>query len=550
MIGRLRMNHCVPDFEMADDFSLPTFSSLTRPRKSSMPDDDVVELLWQNGQVVAHSQNQRSVRKSPPSKFDVSIPQDQTAAVAAREIRPSSQLEEPHDLFMQEDEMASWLNYPLVEDHNFCSDLLFPSMTASLCGNSQTEPRPSATATVTLTQGPPTRLEKQSSVQFSRNRATVESEPSNSKAMVREATVVDSCDTPSVGPESRASEIARRKLAEAVNGADVWRETVCGSDGGGGASVSGDGVGEKELVTCEMTVTSSPGGSSASAEPAAPKLAADDRKRKGRAPDDTECQSEDVEYESTDPKKQLRGSTSMKRSRAAEVHNLSERRHRDRINEKMKALQELIPRCNKTDKASMLDEAIEYLKTLQLQVQMMSMGCGMMPMMFPGVQQYLPPPMGMGIGMGMGMGMEMGMNRPMMQFPNLLAGSNLPMQAGAAAAAAAHLGQRFPLPAFAMPPVPGSNPSQAQAMNNQPDPIVNPAGTQNTTPPPVSGFPDSYQQFLSSNQVQFHIAQAVQVSFFGSHLHFVYKFSMFLKLVGIKISTKCHCQPCESEPTS
>ena len=179
----------------------------------------------------------------------------------------------------------------------------------------------------------------------------------------------------------------------------------------------------------------------------------------------------------------------------------------------------------------------------------MSMGCGMMPMMFPGVQQYLPPPMGMGIGMGMGMGMEMGMNRPMMQFPNLLAGSNLPMQAGAAAAAAAHLGQRFPLPAFAMPPVPGSNPSQAQAMNNQPDPIVNPAGTQNTTPPPVSGFPDSYQQFLSSNQVQFHIAQAVQVSFFDSHLHFVYKFSMFLKLVGIKISTKCHCQPC-AEPRS
>ncbi|RRT59024.1 hypothetical protein B296_00014974 [Ensete ventricosum] len=35
----------------------------------------------------------------------------------------------------------------------------------------------------------------------------------------------------------------------------------------------------------------------------------------------------------------------------------------------MKALQELIPHCNKTDKASMLDEAIEYLKSLQLQVQ-------------------------------------------------------------------------------------------------------------------------------------------------------------------------------------
>ncbi|KAH1060595.1 hypothetical protein GLYMA_02G160200v4 [Glycine max] len=114
----------------------------------------------------------------------------------------------------------------------------------------------------------------------------------------------------------------------------------------------------------------------------------------------------DVDFESPEAKKQVRGSTSTKRSHAAEVHNLSERRRRDRINEKMKALQELIPRCNKSGKASMLDEPIEYLKSLQLQVQMMSMGCGIIPMIFPGIQQYMPP-MGMAIGMGMGMGMEM-----------------------------------------------------------------------------------------------------------------------------------------------
>nr|XP_028964693.1 transcription factor SPATULA-like [Malus domestica] len=61
--------------------------------------------------------------------------------------------------------------------------------------------------------------------------------------------------------------------------------------------------------------------------------------------------------------------SSSKRSRVAEVHNLSKKRMRSRINEKMKALQNLIPNSNKTDKASMLDEAIEYLKQLQLQVQ-------------------------------------------------------------------------------------------------------------------------------------------------------------------------------------
>ncbi|KAH7688629.1 Myc-type basic helix-loop-helix (bHLH) domain-containing protein [Dioscorea alata] len=74
-----------------------------------------------------------------------------------------------------------------------------------------------------------------------------------------------------------------------------------------------------------------------------------------------------------------------KRSRAAEVHNLSEKRRRSRINEKMKALQNLIPNSNKTDKASMLDEAIEYLKQLQLQVQMLSMrnGLSLHPMYLP-----------------------------------------------------------------------------------------------------------------------------------------------------------------------
>ncbi|CAJ1942835.1 unnamed protein product [Sphenostylis stenocarpa] len=65
----------------------------------------------------------------------------------------------------------------------------------------------------------------------------------------------------------------------------------------------------------------------------------------------------------------FRSGSSSKRSRAAEVHNLSEKRRRSRINEKLKALQNLIPNSNKTDKASMLDEAIEYLKQLQLQVQ-------------------------------------------------------------------------------------------------------------------------------------------------------------------------------------
>lgn len=59
----------------------------------------------------------------------------------------------------------------------------------------------------------------------------------------------------------------------------------------------------------------------------------------------------------------------------------------------------------KADKASMLDEVIEYLKQLQAQVQMMSR-MNMSPMMLPlAMQQQLQMPMMSPMGMvGMGMG--------------------------------------------------------------------------------------------------------------------------------------------------
>ncbi|KAK8471502.1 hypothetical protein PHAVU_003G242900 [Phaseolus vulgaris] len=110
--------------------------------------------------------------------------------------------------------------------------------------------------------------------------------------------------------------------------------------------------------------------------------------------DEYDCESEEGEAlvdEVPIPPKCFRSGSSSKRSRAAEVHNLSEKRRRSKINEKLKALQNLIPNSNKTDKASMLDEAIEYLKQLQLQVQMLSMRnrLSLHPMFFP---EGLQPP--------------------------------------------------------------------------------------------------------------------------------------------------------------
>ncbi|KAL0298061.1 UNVERIFIED_CONTAM: Transcription factor PHYTOCHROME INTERACTING FACTOR-LIKE 13 [Sesamum angustifolium] len=96
-----------------------------------------------------------------------------------------------------------------------------------------------------------------------------------------------------------------------------------------------------------------------------------------------------TELESAAGNKSSKKSGTTRRNRVAEMHNLSERRRRDRINEKMRALQELIPHSNKSDKASMLDEAIEYMKSLQMQLQWMWMGSGMATMMLPGMQHYM-----------------------------------------------------------------------------------------------------------------------------------------------------------------
>ncbi|MCO5558717.1 hypothetical protein L7F22_012303 [Adiantum nelumboides] len=94
-----------------------------------------------------------------------------------------------------------------------------------------------------------------------------------------------------------------------------------------------------------------------------------------------------------------------KRNRSAESHNLSERKRRNKIKEKMLALRELIPNVNKAnDKASMLEEAITYLRSLQQKVQVMafrggknSQWAGQFPLQMhcPDIKPLLRTPMGM-----------------------------------------------------------------------------------------------------------------------------------------------------------
>lgn len=271
-------------------------------------------------------------------------------------------------------------------------------------------------------------------------------------------------------------------------------------------------------------------------------------KRKHRDNEESEDPSEDAEDESVSVKKatSTRPGASSKRSRAAEVHNLSERRRRDRINEKMRALQELIPNCNKVDKASMLDEAIEYLKTLQLQVQIMSMGNGMyMPQMMlpPGMQHMHAAaaahmahfsPMGVGMGMGMGMGMTMGygMGLPDMNggassacppsmhgapFAGLYMSGNSAMP-GMAGMAGCNLplygypGQGHPMSVPHTPMVPMSGgPLMKSAAGVNPSGTVGPLDNMNPSMASSSKAPMQHQQ-----QQQQHMTQAVEAATNGS----------------------------------
>ncbi|KAL5763510.1 hypothetical protein ACOSP7_019774 [Xanthoceras sorbifolium] len=70
--------------------------------------------------------------------------------------------------------------------------------------------------------------------------------------------------------------------------------------------------------------------------------------------------------EITEQKKQQNDKSKRLRS------NLSERKRRDRINQRMKTLQEMVPNCNKADRARILDNAINYVHFLRLQIETMS----------------------------------------------------------------------------------------------------------------------------------------------------------------------------------
>ncbi|GMI67332.1 CYTOKININ-RESPONSIVE GROWTH REGULATOR [Hibiscus trionum] len=72
-----------------------------------------------------------------------------------------------------------------------------------------------------------------------------------------------------------------------------------------------------------------------------------------------------------------------RRGQATDSHSLAERVRREKISERMKILQRLVPGCDKvTGKALMLDEIINYVQSLQNQVEFLSMRLASLNPMF------------------------------------------------------------------------------------------------------------------------------------------------------------------------
>ncbi|KAK4342422.1 hypothetical protein RND71_038238 [Anisodus tanguticus] len=398
------MNPCLPEWNIEAELPVP------HQKKPMGFDHELVELLWRNGEVVLHSQT----HKKQPGYDQFNKNDQQTIRVAGSCGNQTN--------LIQDDETVSWLNCPIDAsfDKEFCSPFLSEISTTPLEADKSTRQSEDNNKVFKFdpleinhvlpqqhhsffnpNSMPPPRFFNFGSAQQQQHKGVNFPPPVRSPNMqlggklqeVKEGSVMtvgsSHCGSNQVAIDadtSRFSSSANRGLSAAMI-----------TDYTGKVSPQSDTM---DRDTFEPANTLSSGGSGSSYARTCNQSAATNsqsHKRKSRDGEEPECQSKADELESAGGNKSAQKSGTARRSRAAEVHNLSERRRRDRINEKMKALQELLPHSTKTDKASMLDEAIEYLKSLQMQLQMMWMGSGMASMMFPGVQHYMSR-MGMGMG--------------------------------------------------------------------------------------------------------------------------------------------------------
>lgn len=490
--------HCVPDWGAEDGIGSPLLPTANQ-MKSMATENELIELLWSNGHVVMHSQTNR---RPPANNTEFKQPQKPEQppkcwGSLGNSSNPTI-----------EDETASWWQYSLGNslDMEFYSELSsdIPKGDGSAADKFSKDSTTDRSIHIRA-------IPKQSS--HSHKKAMLPPKPrivssslcarSHGNDAIVKFPQLSQSSNADLGALSKNLGQNLTKDGVQIGTGEPSTMSFCGSNqilnpvleshtftndakGAFARSVNEDAKARSPhgvlTDTGDTNVTLSDGSGCGIERTGKKNSRNQTHKRKGRYSEDLESLSEEAEYEFLEAKRPSQHSASAGRSRAAEVHNLSERKRRDRINEKMKALQDLIPQCNKSDKASMLDEAIEYLKSLQLQVQMMWMGSGIAPMMFPGVQQYIPQ---------MGMGLA---HAPMPSIPSMPSPINFP---------------RVPLVTQFMPSATTSN-----YTSMCPPAALNQVSFQ----PPVQNvhLPDPYARYLGFHHMQ-PSPQAMNLYSLGSH---------------------------------
>ncbi|XP_073278979.1 transcription factor UNE10-like [Primulina huaijiensis] len=365
------MTQCVPSWDLDDNSALPGL------------DYEVAELTWKNGQLTMHGLGPPRV---PPIKHTAWDKPRAGAGTLESIVNQATRLPYPKSASdVSGDDIVPWF------DHR------------------RTMVNPTASASMTMTMDALVPCNNINIVSRNDN-------PVPSSHLLESGTCVVGCST-RVGS---CSGVPATLDGGVVGGNHVPRLDINSCDTNGSASESATcgldsqqltrDTYEKELEVAGFTSPSTESPENTSSGKENSKSTGEDH--------DSVCHSRRLRYKCDDEgKKRGTGKSSVltKRSRAAAIHNQSERKRRDRINQRMKTLQKLVPNSSKTDKASMLDEVIEYVKQMQAQVQVMRMNMSHMNMLpLTVMQQHQHLQMSMMNPMGMGMGiMDMNaMGRP------------------------------------------------------------------------------------------------------------------------------------------
>ncbi|KAL4562853.1 hypothetical protein LXL04_026884 [Taraxacum kok-saghyz] len=361
------MNQCVPSWDLED----------INPNQNVFKlDFEVAELTWENGQLAMHELGHRRV----PSKYTWSKPR---AAETLEAIVDQAKLQTYNKVAVNGEEVVPWLQHR----------------------RNPTAATGSVNASGTMTSD--------ALVPSSNNRASALDGGCSTRVGSCSADQSAFLGRRRDGQGGGSTTVAGHEWSSCRDrSVSTWSETVATID-----TYDGDGDGDLGGSRLMSTSTGSPQNTSSGEDCS-----------KSTSPDDSACHCRpqpDANVAREKRKGKAKPSISNKRRRTAAIHNQSERKRRDKINQRMNTLQKLVPNSSKTDKASMLDEVIEYVKQLQAHVHMMSkmnMSSMMMPLAIQQHQQQMQMAMmnsmGMaGMGMGMGMGGMMDMNTICSNFP-------------------------------------------------------------------------------------------------------------------------------------